>query len=227
MTEPNGISGSGLKIIAVLSMLTDHVGAILLGSYEVPYYACRIAGRIAFPIFCFLLTEGFFHTKNRSKYFLRLFLFAWISEIPFDLAFSGAVFFPGYQNVFFTLSIGLLTIQGMSLCKERLSSPSARAGCNLAVLAAGMLAAWLLKTDYGEVGVLTIALFYSLHETRVLATGAACLVLCLSNLIEFSACAAIPLVACYSGKRGISLKYAFYVFYPAHLLLLALVSRLL
>lgn len=115
-----GLSGSTLKLIAIITMLIDHIGAAVIarlliagqGSemlYKI-YYAMRAVGRVAFPIFCFLLVEGFFYTGSRKKYALRLFGFALLSEIPFDLAFSGKTLEFGYQNVFFTLLIGLLTI---------------------------------------------------------------------------------------------------------------------
>lgn len=115
-----GLSGSTLKLIAIITMLIDHIGAAVIarlliagqGSemlYKI-YYAMRAVGRVAFPIFCFLLVEGFFYTGSRKKYALRLFGFALLSEIPFDLAFSGKILEFGYQNVFFTLLIGLLTI---------------------------------------------------------------------------------------------------------------------
>lgn len=94
-----GLSGSTLKLIAIITMLIDHIGAAVIarlliagqGSemlYKI-YYAMRAVGRVAFPIFCFLLVEGFFYTGSRKKYALRLFGFALLSEIPFDLAFSG------------------------------------------------------------------------------------------------------------------------------------------
>ena len=132
-----GLSGSTLKIIAVVTMLIDHIGAAILARmmmvnglggidqsdttavmqwysnnttlFQV-YQVMRSIGRIAFPIFCFLLVEGFEHTHDRKKYALRLGLFALISEIPFDLAFSSEVLEFQYQNVFFTLFIGMLTM---------------------------------------------------------------------------------------------------------------------
>lgn len=136
--KKKGISGSTVKIIAVVAMLIDHIGAALLtrmlivnGLFEVSesgdlnrmmqwitenaglYYgmmAMRMIGRLGFPIFCFLLVEGFQKTRNVKKYALRLGLFALISEIPFDLACSGKVLEFGYQNVYFTLFIGILTL---------------------------------------------------------------------------------------------------------------------
>lgn len=131
------MSGSTLKIIALVSMLIDHMAAVLLpypmmehGVYYLGFsleYAAtvlgegpagwlyilyqimrRLLGRLAFPIYCFLLVEGFERTHSRAKYALRLFLFTIISEVPFDLAFNGRIFYTHYQNVFFTLFLGVL-----------------------------------------------------------------------------------------------------------------------
>lgn len=136
-TKKRGISGSTIKIIAVVAMLIDHVAAALLtrmliqrGMLEIGmldfeqqvnwvmknaalYYGVtfmRLVGRLGFPIFCFLLVEGFQKTRNVGKYAFRLGLFALISEIPFDLACSGKVLEFGYQNVYFTLLIGILAL---------------------------------------------------------------------------------------------------------------------
>ena len=111
--KQQGISGYWLKVIAVVSMLIDHTSAVILEQIpglENPAFLMRIIGRLAFPIYCFLLVEGFMHTRDREKYALRLGCFAAVSEIPFDLAFNGKVLEVGYQNVFFTLLLGLLTM---------------------------------------------------------------------------------------------------------------------
>ena len=109
-----GLSGSTLKLIAIVTMFIDHLGVVAfetqISNYMVPYYIMRLIGRLAFPIFCFLLVEGFFHTRDVKKYALRLLVFAFISEIPFDLAFNRQMFYWRHQNVFFTLFIGLLVI---------------------------------------------------------------------------------------------------------------------
>lgn len=129
LSSKRGVSGSTLKIMAVISMLIDHIGGvlILMGIYYkliphpenigigcIPnlntiYLIMRAIGRIAFPIFCFLLVEGYVHTSNKKKYALRLFIFALISEIPFNLAFGNKVFIPASRlnNVFFTLFLGI------------------------------------------------------------------------------------------------------------------------
>jgi TraX protein. len=127
-----GISGSTLKLVAIFTMLIDHIAASILenllrcggpssyangGLLYTVYSIMRSIGRLAFPIFCFLLVEGFLHTRNKSKYAIRLGIFALISEIPFDLAFEGKMFSWGHQNVFFTLLIGLIVMAGFELVR--------------------------------------------------------------------------------------------------------------
>ena len=222
--EQKGISGSALKIIAIISMLIDHIGAVFLGSYYTPYYICRLIGRIAFPIFCFLLVEGFFHTRNLSKYCLRLALFAAISEIPFDFTFRQTAFDPSYQNVFFTLLIGLMTISAMEYIQNQFPHKyGLKLICTAAILFSGALSAWYLKTDYGEIGVLCIVIFYLYHKRKSIAAALACFCLLFSSTLELPAFVSVPLIKFYNGTRGISLKYVFYLFYPIHLLILSYV----
>ena len=106
MTKKVGWNSFWLKMIAITTMLIDHVGAVLLPQYPI----LRIIGRIAFPIFCFLLVEGFMHTHDVIRYMTRIGLFALISEIPFDLLFYGRILDGTHQNVFFTLFIGLVML---------------------------------------------------------------------------------------------------------------------
>ena len=139
-----GISSAMLKNIAVVTMLIDHIGAVIVarllvrnGLYEAMvnqeaytawmgqnggmygiYMAMRIIGRLAFPIYCFLLVEGFYHTRSRAKYAGRLFLFALLSEVPFDLAFSRRMWDFSSSNVFITLLFGLLVIWGVEGIKQ-------------------------------------------------------------------------------------------------------------
>lgn len=226
-----GLSGSTLKLIAIITMFIDHVGAAVLarvllqdgGSemlYKV-YYAMRDVGRIAFPIFCFLLVEGFEHTGNRKKYAVRLFAFALISEVPFDLAFSSRILEFGYQNVFFTLFIGLVTIMAFHAVEEHTEwHPVLRSVLLAGTAFAGMGIAELLRTDYAAKGVLCILIFYLFRRMRGLQILAGCLFFCwweLPALVAF-----IP-IAFYNGKRGWNIKYFFYLFYPVHLLVLYMI----
>jgi hypothetical protein len=143
--EKRGISGSTLKLIAIITMLIDHTAATILdrtlivrgmGNLSGDVQATqdflienatlfeinmimRLIGRLAFPIFCFLLIEGFLHTRNIWKYAIRLGVFALLSEIPFDLAFHAKFFYFQYQNVFFTLLIGLLVMIGFKTITDK------------------------------------------------------------------------------------------------------------
>lgn len=249
-SSSRGVSGSTLKIIAIVTMLLDHIGASLLQpllvnaasaagvtswsvgaltaacpKIAVPYYILRYIGRIAFPIFCFLLIEGFLHTQNLSKYCLRLAVFALVSEVPFDLAFHYTPFYPASQNVFFTLLLGLLVIAFDRWCHETLTAYPVISGVlPILVLAAGMALAELLCTDYGYLGVIVIDILYQLRRSRITAGILAAAFLCFSSPLEVTAFLFVPLICFYNGRRGLSLKYVFYAFYPLHLLLLYLIG---
>lgn len=216
------ISGSTVKMIAMISMLVDHLAAsgvvrLLYGSDEL-YRLCRAVGRVAFPLFCFLLVEGHIYTSDRKRYLGRLFLFACLSEIPFDLAFFGRLCYLSAQNVFFTLFLGLLTICGIDLFRQ--SSYKRWAWTPILV---GMIIARLLRTDYDAFGVGLIVIYYWFREIpwqRNLISACAC-------IWEPAAIAALIPIQLYNGKRGVSWKYLFYLFYPLHLLLLYLIREMI
>lgn len=216
------MSGSTLKLIALGSMLVDHLAAskVLekLCRSAALYEFCRAVGRIAFPLFCFLLVEGFVYTRNRKAYLARLFLFALLSEIPFDLAFFGTPCHLTAQNVFFTLFLGFLTLCGVEKLRER-----GHVRWVWIPMLSGILAASLLQTDYGGFGVILILIFYWFREKpwqRNLISGCAC-------LGEPAAIVSLLPIQFYNGTRGISLKYIFYLFYPLHLLLFVVIRGLL
>lgn len=153
VSEGKGITGSTLKMIAIITMFIDHTAAVILErmlymqrfssqtAYTV-YIIMRLVGRLGFPIFCFLLIEGFCHTRNVKKYACRLFLFALLSEIPFDLGFRGSIFYRQYQNVFFTLLIGLIVLAGFRLVEEKIKQNRVLSAVfDFLILAAGMYAA--------------------------------------------------------------------------------------
>lgn len=247
MEKKKGISGSTLKLIAVVTMLIDHIGAAVLarllmvngmneldpnntsavlqwlsdnGTLYWTYTALRMIGRVAFPIFCFLLVEGFIHTHDVKKYALRLGLFALISEIPFDLAFNSKVLEFNYQNVFFTLFIGLLTMIAYRAVEEKAEwNQALRVILCILIVAAGMAAAYLLKTDYAEKGVFCIMVLYIFRKKKVWQILAGCA----SFFWETPALLGFIPIGFYNGERGLKMKYFFYIFYPAHLLILYLI----
>lgn len=237
-----GLNGGILKIIAILTMLIDHTGAILIENGILkPYMSgniltlandpvmkkwliidgvLRLIGRIAFPIFCFLLVEGFLHTRDVKKYALRLASFALISEIPFDFAFMGKLTF-GYQNVFFTLLIGLLVMIGLKHFEGKRPFDVIM---RIVTVIAGIILAQVMKTDYAGIGVLLIVILYVFREKRVLQ----CVIGGISFIWELTSAVSFVLIAFYNGEKGkVRWKYFFYIFYPAHILILYLISRIL
>ncbi len=216
MTEKKfGINGCALKCIAMASMMIDHAGYVLFPQYLV----LRMIGRLAFPIYCFLLVEGAMHTGNIRKYEIRLLVFALISELPFDYAFYGGIRWES-QNVFFTLFFGVLAIDLARHSKNKLM-----VGLIFILIVA---VAEVMGTDYGGAGIVFIFCYYLLYERKVFKQ----VIFVVENFILYGmgvqACAAfavIPMLL-YNGKKGSSVKYLFYMFYPVHLLILYLIVRM-
>lgn len=228
--EKIGLSGTALKWIALVSMLIDHIGAAVFCVYtsfydgsadfasaDLIYKVLRFIGRTSFPIFAFLIVEGFFHTKNVKKYLLRLFLFALISEVPFDLAFQNKLFEFTKQNVFITLFLGLLTLCLVKLIMERPGWDFwMKTSLSTCVSIIMIWVAVLLKCDYNGFGVLLVLVFYVFHAYPVSAMVGG--LICMSWEIECFP--AFLLLLLYNGKKGKGMKYFFYIFYPLHLLVL-------
>lgn len=231
-----GLTGNQLKVIGIVAILIDNVGAVVIqggilhagerAAYQsiiathsgqiwmIAGQVCRYCGRLAFPIFAFLVAEEFVRTRERARYAIRMLVFAVISEVPFDLAVYHKVFYPYYQNMLFTLFIGIMVIYVMEYARNL--------WVQIAALAAGCALAWLLQTDYNVMGVLLIAAMYWLryNDTAQLCVGVA---MCAVESVSYycvSALAFVPIVM-YNGRRGaFQLKYLLYVFYPAHFLVL-------
>ncbi len=220
------LSGSVLKMLALFAMLVDHTTKRILVSYPAftkPLYTLGSTivswavlfesfGRIAFPIFCFLIVEGFVYTRNRVRYGISLGLFALISELPFDLSRSLSVD-PTYQNVFFTLFLGYLGMYAYEYLRNR---PALRVAAVLGLALASMG----LLCDYGPRGY---AMVLMLHFLRDHALAKTALGSCITTATWRAGLAFVPLNL-YNGMRGFIkgpvLKYACYAFYPVHLLVL-------
>lgn len=230
-----------LKLIACVTMFIDHFTEVFIpqtlrmvsiGSFHrqlpVTYLAGRLIGRIAFPIYCFLLVEGFFRTRDRRKYMLRMAIFALVSELPFDLAFQikGGEFdmgdAMGYQNVMVTLLLGLVLMYLYEWLKMKyLAVPLVFNTLGVAAIVGIGCAATLFKTDYGMGGILFIMVFYLFRGKKSwLFLGMAVVMLLFTNILELAGLIAFLPIFLYNGERGPKVKYAFYAFYPAHLLLL-------
>ena len=220
-----GLTSWDLKCLAIATMLIDHVGVVLF-----PNMIClRIIGRMAFPIFGFLLVQGFRYTHDVKAYNKRLWLFACISEIPFDLAVSGRLFDLRMQNIFFTLALTLFMLR----CLEKAEGQYIK---QMSILITTAIISSLLHTDYAAIGVFYMAFLYSIQKqlegpkarlaTFFIAFGMIAVqimgafpALNLPFKVGYALALAMP-IYCYNGKKGRSLKYFFYLFYPVHLLLL-------
>ncbi|MEL7647601.1 MAG: TraX family protein [Sedimentibacter sp.] len=210
-----------LKAAALASMIIDHYGAIFHSSQ----FMYRIIGRIAFPIYCFLLVEGYVHTGSVKKYGLRLLIFALISEIPFDLAFYGRIGFV-HQNIFFTLFIGLAAIYFM----EKYGG-SGTAVNYLIFAAAGMLS-MILKVDYNIMGIIYIVAFYltrnMVRDKRMITMATVMFITnFMSSWLQQFSLLALPILYFYNGQLGPKNKFlqmVFYAAYPLHLFLFYLMK---
>lgn len=210
-----------LKVVALITMLCDHIAVVLVSAKNDPqlYNILRMIGRISFPIFCFMITEGFRYTSDRKKYFLRLLIFAVISEIPFDLAVSGSFFDIKQQNVMWTLSIGFLVLTVVEKYKDKLY-------LQIICITAGSIIAFLMKVDYIFYGVLIISVFYLCRENHYKMFIILMFLLIFQGEAESFGILSIPFIMAYdSDKKEKKLpKYFFYVFYPLHLIVLYLIK---
>jgi len=205
-----------LKLIAITTMLIDHIGAVLFPEIIV----FRIIGRLAFPLFAFLLTEGYRHTSNLKSYLIRLGIFALISQYPFWEAFG----YDAGLNIFFTLTIGLFAIYLFE--KHQTILP---------ILIFGLLAD-LTNMDYGMFGIILIFLFYyyrfefsklilylfGLYSLFFIPGGLQAGKDAVHYYMQFFALFSLIFIKLYNGREGIKLKYFFYLFYPGHILILSL-----
>lgn len=216
-----GISAAALKWIAVITMLVDHFAIAVYWQLDTRVYEIyrlqRYIGRIAFPIYCFLLVEGFFHTHSVGRYIGRCFVFALLSEIPFNMAIYGRVWYPQGQNVYFTLTLGLCAV---AVLRKLSGDNILRLSARLASICAFACLAQFLEVDYHWKGVLFIVMFYYCRRfpdwVRNVAGVAA-------FSYELTAPLAFIPIQLYNGKRGRQMKYLFYAIYPVHLLVYGLI----
>ena len=225
----SGLSQEGLKVFACVTMLLDHIGAMLL-----PGIGLRLVGRLAYPVYCFLLAEGAFYTRNRRAYGRRLLIGMLLSEIPYDLLFFGQLTW-AHQSVMVTLMLGYL----YALAMNRVSQE----GYRLLLLLPFALAAELLGSDYGGWGVALIGMFVITREKTGKIWLQALWLLILSWMIGgmelslgpvavpiqvFSVAALIP-ISLYDGHKhtnSLWVQRGFYLFYPVHLLVLFIIRQL-
>lgn len=223
-----------LKLIALTTMIIDHTGAALRPLYDTTIM--RYIGRISFPLYAFFIAEGCRKTSNIKRYMFRLFIFALISEIPYDLLFCNI--HSGYmqpfvfldftrQNVFFTLFLGVLAIFVYQTAQKKRDPVVTWLG--LFSVAVILYSAEFLRTDYGAYGTILIFMLYvaKKRSQQAFAMIAGILLIYHDRLTATSypflifALISVVLILLYNGKQGPRLKWLFYAIYPLHLLILA------
>lgn len=242
--ERKGLTQEGLKLVACVTMLLDHLAVVEVmgpiyrthsGMRMEIYELLRLIGRIAFPIYCFLLAEGSVRTRNPRRYGIRLAISAVISELPYDIALWGGITWQ-HQNVMVTLFLGFCTLEGMKRCGNL--------PMKLLTAAPFVILAELVGSDYGADGILLITLFALTRDIPhgwilqllgmwfIFSPGHAMFLNWLGGVSittqEWAALALIP-ICCYNGQkstRSKTIRWAFYLFYPAHLMALYFIGRL-
>ena len=254
--KKQGISESVIKYIILTTMCMDHFAAAVLDrilagygvveaqSIEAIYaifdkypnailicgidFLLRSIGRLAFPLVCFTLVEGFVHTTSKKKYICRLTALAIVSEIPYDYARKGEIINLSTQNTIFTLLIALLCLCIIEKIRENYVDKNKflEGLFVLLTINIGCLLEVVLKSDYGVYGFLAIMCMYLFKKKKMLGNILGIVILCLNSLIEVFAFFDLILIHKYNGTRGKANKWLFYLFYPIHLLVLGMIANL-
>ena len=237
------LSSNALKLIACASMLIDHIGVMLFPKVII----LRILGRIAFPIFAFMIAEGARHTKNKLRYLLTVMAFACVCQIGIAVALPNP-----YLCVLVTFSLSIMVIYALDLFKRTLFSNSAGVILKISLGPLFLVAVadvYILnsfsRVEYGFFGCMLPVLVsiprmpesapnclkrYDTHLSSVIlcAIGMALMLLDAPlGKVQLFSVLALPILLLYSGKKGkLKLKYFFYIFYPAHIVILALIAIL-
>lgn len=222
-----------LKIIAVISMFLDHV------RYAIPMTAIPITeylGRLAFPIFSFVISEGFVHTHSKTKYMLRMLIFAIVSQIPFNLFAHKLVHSASTLNIMFTFEYALIGLYIYEFFKNQKEFPKFFKWCSVIIsLSTILFVVYLVHPDYSWYGVCCVWIFYLFKNKKILTTFSyifLTLIYYASKKIAFDenyliilfSILPIIFVLMYNGKKGKSFKYFFYFFYPVHMMILYLIN---
>lgn len=243
-----GLSGTTLKFIACICMFIDHSAAQIISmgigienfatmnpiNYSL-YIILRGIGRMAFPIFAFLIVEGFTHTRDSKNYTLRMIIFAVISQIPFNLAFGDRIFnterfLPQFifGNVMWTFALALIMLHIIKIVEDKEFKSPIKYLLSFVIVGIFFLIAEVIKCDRRGWGILVIGLFYIFRDARwkQMLTSIVSFNDQFKTFGIFSYLSLIP-IGLYNGKRGKNIKTFFYIFYPVHLLTLFFMRRLL
>lgn len=221
-----GINGAQLKYIAFASMFIDHFNKAIItpfltgtGPMVIITTIFDILGRIAFPIFAFMVVEGFFKTKSQWKYLRNLLFFAVISEIPYDMFQSAEFVNTWSQNILWGLALGLFTIMVIDKLKDYIKKRPLWVFVSLLLVALSSLGSMLISSDYEYYAIIIIYLYYIFYDKRLLASGLGYLVI----IKEIYAILGFATVLLYNGEKGKQNKIFNYLFYPVHLLIFGII----
>lgn len=227
------LSNFDLKLIAIITMTIDHIGVV----FGTPFYnLLRAVGRLSFPIFAFLLTEGYVHTKSFGKYFFRLLVLALISEVIYDYVFYGSFIYLEANNIFFTLALGLLTLWLLDKSKmlvkkyfkEKIDLTIILPITYLLIIVVMGLIAEFLSFSYGMLGILVISFFYLFKKNFPLTVLSVSLsTLILGDTMQYFSLLSLILIYFYNKKLGKKCKVFFYLYYPLHILVLGVIRMLI
>lgn len=242
---PGLMTSCSLHVLAMALMLCDHLWGTFMGNVRL----LNDLGRIAYPIFAFMLAEGFRHTSNPKKYLMRLLLWGLVSEIPFNLMTNGVWFYPFHQNVMWTFAIALILMMAMDKIRSKGKLWLSILGC-AALTFAGFLLGFATFVDYFGFGVLAVFVFYFFDKKTwwCLLGQIVCLYyifceglggLCINVELfghtfeivqEGLALLALIPIWLYNGRQGYHekwFKYFCYGFYPGHIAVLYLIARVM
>ena len=211
-----------LKLIAMISMIFDHVG----DNFFPDQTWMRLLGRLAMPLFAFAMAEGYTHTHDKRKYLLRMLVFALVSEIPFDLVLFDKPLEFTHQNIMFTFAYAILGL----MCYDKIAGDKKISVPGLFVMLGFVVTSLLLRLDYNMVCLAVIYTYYLLRDKPLwignLATMVVYYIFRNVGIYVLGLLGFLPIFL-YNGERGKGLKWLFYTFYPGHLLLIWLFRQIL
>lgn len=217
------MTGNRLKLLAIILMTIDHIGVILFPQNIL----LRIIGRLSFPIFAFLIVQGFKHTRSYGNYLIRLVSFAFVSELVYDISIYGE-FSMKKQNIFFTLAFALIGLKLLQLAEQK-KTPLLLFLMQFAVL---LILVQVLNVDYGLYGVMTVVILYlaDIKEKPWITFGLFLLLnvsyLPIYGILQMFSIFALFILLIYNGKKGKRVnKLNYYIYYPVHLALLSIISE--
>ena len=232
-----GLSSFALKIIAVVTMLIDHFAMAFLAQGSSLYMVMRSIGRLSFPIYCFLLVEGFYHTRDKKKHLYRLLLFAVVSEVPYDMIHGHFInllgqsvmvgLLIGYIMIWILYNISMFRIRYPKILLKVFSFGTLNWITQLIAVFGAMGLAYMLKVTYSYTGILLIFFFYTFREYHIgKAIGNMVFNMGFYSLgIQWLGSLSVIPIAFYNEKRGkYKWKWFFYLFYPVHLFVLAVIK---